>query len=456
MGKAPRKTEPFSIRVRKLAQNFCNEKIRMNKIITTAGLLAIGSLCAEAQQIQTGKPWNVSATLRGFYDDNNLTLPDIADPEESWGVEVSPSAGLNYRNEQSSVGINYTYSMRWFEARDSGNFDHTHLVNLKGSHAFSERYKLDLTDSFVITREPTVLNETIIVIPVRGEGDATRNTAKASFSAQVAENSHIVLGYENQFWDFEEEGTASRSALLDRMEHLGSISFRHLILPKTTGIVQYQFGVTDYTADEALNGVPVALPGGGAITYRSNVRDNYSHFFLLGADHSFTPKFNVSVRGGVQFTDYHNADGLGLESDQWGPFADVNGTYAYGSGSYAQLGVRHQRTATDIGYTAGFAPTQDAEATTVYGSVSHKLAAKLTASLIGQYQHSTFQSGAADELSDDFLSVGINLAYDITNHLVGEVGYNYDHLTSDLADRGIVPGREYDRNRIYAGIRANF
>jgi hypothetical protein len=46
--------------------------------------------------------------------------------------------------------------------------------------------------------------------------------------------------------------------------------------------------------------------------------------------------------------------------------------------------------------------------------------------------------------------VGLNLQYRFTPNFSAEVGYNYDDLHSDL------PGRTYDRNRIYVGVTGSY
>jgi hypothetical protein len=436
----------------------------MNKITTTAGLLAIGAVSLQAQQfagspgsIQNQKPWSISATLRGFYDDNNLTLPDRF-AQESFGIEVSPSAGFNLVREQTALGLNYVYSMRWFEGRDNNEVDHTHQFNGKLSHAFTERYKVDVSDSFVIAQEPTVLDDRIITVPLRTEGDNIRNTARISFSAGITENTQIVLGYENNYYDYEQEGVGSRSAVLDRVEHLGSINLRQVILPQTIGVLGYQFGVTEYTGDDPISRI-VFSPAPGLLVARTlspEHRDNYSHYFYVGVDQGITQNLNASARVGAQYTDYHNSDEIGGLDSQWGPYADANATWTYLPGSYVQLGVRHQRSSTDIAYLGlgSTSLTQDAEFTTVYTSLSHKITAALTGSLIGQYQHATFQGGAADDYSEDYFALGVNLTYDINKWLAAEIGYNYDKLDSELSDLGFP--RNYDRNRVYIGVRATF
>ena len=47
---------------------------KMNKKIVTLGVVAIGVVGAQAAD--AGKVWEVTASLRGFYDDNYTTSPD--------------------------------------------------------------------------------------------------------------------------------------------------------------------------------------------------------------------------------------------------------------------------------------------------------------------------------------------------------------------------------------------
>jgi hypothetical protein len=96
----------------------------MKKSITSASLAALGAISLQAgtpldrsyyapnpvlTPQQSTKWWSVSATLRGFYDDNYNTSPHPLwfrlDPatglatsgskQDSFGFEVSPSFGIN-------------------------------------------------------------------------------------------------------------------------------------------------------------------------------------------------------------------------------------------------------------------------------------------------------------------------------------------------------------------------
>src|SRR5215212_3982239 len=104
----------------------------MKKFIASAGLVAVSTIGIQAaapglSPMETAKPWSISATLRGFYDDNNLTLPSSAEPEDTFGFELRPSAALNLLpTDQTVIRLAYIYSMRWYEARDEDSADHSH------------------------------------------------------------------------------------------------------------------------------------------------------------------------------------------------------------------------------------------------------------------------------------------------------------------------------------------
>ena len=375
----------------------------MKKLITSAGFAVLGAASLNAQQMyapapgltttQLSKPWSVSAAIRGFYDDNYALTPSggvivngtRVKPQETFGYEITPSAGLNWAMEQTFIGLGYVYSLKWFEDRPEHKYDQSHQANLKFSHAFTDRYKLDLADSFILTREPNlVAPENAPNATIRSRQDVLRNYGTIAFTAGLSDRFSAMIGYSNTIYDFRDEAGnvinpnngqliegPSLSTLLDRMEHLVSGSLRYQVQPSTTALVGYNFGMTDYTGD-GLTGINV-----NNRILESDERNNFSHYVYIGADHTFNPQLEASVRLGAQFTTYDNVPGG--DEDNVSPYADANITYRMTTDSAVQLGVRHSRIATD-------AAALDQENTTVYGSVSYRILAPLTASLLGQYQ----------------------------------------------------------------------
>jgi hypothetical protein len=398
--------------------------------------------------MQTTKPWSVSASLRGFYDDNYVTRPSNSptglSAQDSFGFELSPSVGFNWVLPQTYIGLSYVYTMRYYDDRDSDSADHSHQADLKLSHAFSERYKLDVSDSFVAAQEPELLASPGggIPVPIRVEGDNIRNTASANLTAGLTEQLGVMVGYSNTIYDYDKEGIGSLSALLDRMEHLGTINLRWQALPSTVGILGYQYGVNQYDEDQILG---LAITPGGIIPISSDARDSSSHYIYAGADHSFNPQLNGSLRAGAQITDYDS-----VNESKVSPYVDGSLTWTYNPGNYVQLGVRHTRMATDVAFISATTPTLDQEATTVYSTINHRITPKLNGNVVGQFQHGTFEAGLADSQSENLFLIGLNLSYEINRFLSADAGYNFDRLDSDIVDRS------FSRNRVYVGIRATY
>ena len=85
----------------------------MKKLFVSTGLAVIGaaglqSVVAAGSDLISPKAWNVSGTLRGFYDDNYAVGTT---KKGSWGLEVSPQISVNVPLQQTDLGIRYYYTL---------------------------------------------------------------------------------------------------------------------------------------------------------------------------------------------------------------------------------------------------------------------------------------------------------------------------------------------------------
>jgi len=424
----------------------------MKKFIASAGLVTVGTVSLQAayapglSTMETTKPWSISATLRGFYDDNynnapsHSSNPGIPSAKSSGGFELSPRIAVNFPMEQTYLSASYLYSLKYYFDRPNNEADHLHEFTLKADHRFNERYRVGFNDSFVYSVEPDIIDSSGPITSFqRQKSDAVRNRAIIDFSAQLTELLGVAASYENTWYKYLDNDTLE--AELDRFEHLFDVHGTWLLQEHLTVLFGYQYGIYDYTSDKKLNPAdPNSLNGGD--------RDSTSHYFYGGLEHAFSSQLNGSLRIGAQYTEY---DKLSGSSGTWNPYADVRGTYTYLPGSYVQLGITHTRNATDV-VGAGTAAdiVKDQESTTLFGSINHRITPRLTGSLLGQFQRSVYSGGSLDGDVDYYLLVGVNLEYKINNNWAAEIGYNFDRLDSDLADRS------FSRNRIYGGVRASF
>ncbi len=231
------------------------------------------------------------------------------------------------------------------------------------------------------------------------------------------------------------------------MEQSGHIDSRWHLLPETTGIFGYQYSQSEYGSDEPIQG-NVLIP---ASLVTSKIRNSRSHYVYAGAEHSFTPDLSASAKLGAQYIDFFNDSTF---QNEWSPYAQASVRYLYMVESSVEVGVVHQRSASDVvglstdRGTGNF--VHDQEATTAYGSLRHRIMPNLFGSLMGTYQHSTFNGGTFDNETENFYLVGLNFEYRFNPHLSAHAGYNYDRLESDIAGRG------FTRNRVYIGVTAAY
>ncbi|MBI1177990.1 outer membrane beta-barrel protein [bacterium] len=429
----------------------------MKKIIASTGMVALGVLGVQAAYTpgmsgqDTAKSWSLHGALRGFYDSNSTTSPSGSEVK-SYGLGVEAGVGYNLPLDTTFLGADYTYGLKWYEGRDTGKTDQTHKFNLKLDHSFSERYKVTLKDSFVVTSEPTVLDQGgVVTSPRRLNSDALRNRANLDFAAQFTPKLGATIGYGNTFYDYDQSASdvansvtgPSRSQLLDRMEHLIPVEGRYTVNPETVALVGYQFGLVKYQDNNPYN---VGLPG-AADPLNPDWRDNRTHYIYAGIEHNFTPQLNAALRGGVQIQEYTQLPASAAVDDtSTSPYVDGNVSYLYNPGSYVLVGYRHSNSATDL-------TVLDAQTDLIYVSWTHRITTQLSANLSYQWQYSSFNqgfSGALDNRNEMFNIFGINLSYSINQFLSCEIGYNYDDLDSDVA------GRSYTRHVGYIGVRATY
>ena len=437
----------------------------MNKIVASLGLVAIGAsglqvMAADDLGAPASKIWNVSASLRGFYDDNINTAHGGTNKVDSMGFEVAPGVGLNWEGEATSVSLNYLYSFKYYDKRQAGNtenYDQTHTFNVELQHAFNSRYHVAASDSFVVGQEPDALRvpNSSIAVPQVIPGNNIRNYGSVVFDAQMTPTFNLELNYKNSYFDYADDFNAalnppgqpvtpSNSGLLDRDENLIAVEGHWLLQPETTGIVGYQFGAINYTGNELISGnnPPTILP-----SFMSDSRNSYSHYGYVGANHAFNPDFKGAAKAGVQYTDNYN-DPTG--KNDVSPYIVLSLDYTYAPESRVEIGFSQSQSPANSAAPSGNSIVRNSDVSLLYGSITHRITPRLFGSIMGTFQNSIYNGGAIDGDSEQFYQLGLNLKYRFNRYFSAEVGYNFDDLQSYASNLS------YTRNRVYLGIGATY
>jgi hypothetical protein len=435
----------------------------MNKIVTSVGLLALGVSALQAAEssalnkMQDSKAWSVSASLRGFYDDNLSTTAN--NKVETYGVQISPSVDFGMPGEQTSFNVGYGFTAKFYDKHplnSTGKADYTHQFDANLSHAFNPNLDVALYESFVVGQEPDMVRDAAGTQRIKGNN--IRNFAGVDFNLTATDLLGFSFGYHNSLYDYADKSSyasgtfvgagvnqPSYSGLLDRIEHEVQLDSNWKLSPETVGIVGYTYSQIGYTGNETILGYVDAI---GGAERKSNSRDSRGHTFYVGGQHIFSPTLSGVLKVGAQYTDYFNAP---AGDSQWSPYVQGNITYALQTTTTVDLGVKYSRTAANVA-GAGGSLVLDSETAVVYGTLKHEIVSKLVGSATATYNHSKYNGGGSgyDGQTYDFYQLGLDLGYEFNPNISGHIGYNYDKVRSDLA------GRNYDRNRIYLGVTAGF
>jgi hypothetical protein len=414
----------------------------MKKNIIAAGVLAAGvsSLYAEnvtgLTEAQKAKPWTVSGVVRGFYD-SNPEIQTYGQRQESWGVYLSPSVGFNYPLENSLVSLNLTYGAWWYEARDDHNWDQAFTASGMFNHKFDEHTTLNVADTFSYTDQPLVTETgtpTQPLVEQRSNNSHIVNRFPVDFMTKFSERFGIDVGYGNTYWQYKDDVYAAQ---LNRVEQLIHVDLDYYVQPELIALAGYQFGWNSYLSDRFI------APG-----IRGSDRSNTGNYFYVGVQNAFSPKLKASLKVGAVYTDWSD-----LDENDWGPYINGDVSYNYLPGSYLRAGVLVQHNATDVVAPNPNNPsdiTLDQQSFIPYIALTHAVSPRLFLNLLGQVQASEYDGGQYNGETDWYWSFGASLKYMVNTFLFTEAGYNYDVLMSD------IPGRPFNRNRVYVGVGATY
>lgn len=215
--------------------------------------------------------------------------------------------------------------------------------------------------------------------------------------------------------------------------------FRYQVSPQTVATAEYRYS---------------EVSGDGLAS------DSENHYVLVGAEHRFSPNTILIARVGAQF---RQMDAVGGE-DSTDPYAELtlntNVNEQFRVRSFLRYGVEDYDTVVTANGVFGPALTEFDNKATLRIGVSGEYDLSQMFSIFGgvDYIMSDYEEGRiagspvpyGGSPTEDLINAYVGLSVKFTENLFGNVSYNFTDSSSDL------PGRDYDRNRVSVGVRAEF
>ena len=387
-------------------------------------------------ELGTGKfesfPFKVSVTVRGGYDDNvNL---ESFDEDDSLFTNAALGVTYQFGNARTQMSLNAGAGATYYFDRDTDDggedyddFDYNAYLGFNINHRATPRLTLAAAVFATYQSQPDfgTLNRQNFTIS-RNSRDFFFSSNRFSVAYMWAPRFSTATSYSLGIVNYEDDFV---SFFEDRFEHTIGNEFRFLIMPTTTIVGEYRFGLVDYTDFDA--------------------RSSTSHFLLAGFDHSFNPRFNMSARAGVEFRSFDGDDLIDdVEDDdnRTHPYGEATVNYALGQRTSVSWFNRYSLEQPDV----ADAFTRSTYRTSLF--LRHNITPRIVAGLSGAFQHDDYEGNLLiDDFNEQAFDIALSVRYAINRNFALDLGYQH---TQVISDESLF--REFARNRFYGGVTFSF
>ncbi|MEP6821160.1 MAG: outer membrane beta-barrel protein [Chthoniobacterales bacterium] len=374
-------------------------------------------------------PFHVSVSVRGGYDDNvNLSQFNTQD---SFFTNVGVGVNYQFGSPRTQINLSSNASFTYYFDRtdqfsgNSDNFDVNVSLGFAISHKVSPRLTVTANTYVTYQSQPDfqTFNNSNVNFSRQSQNfffTVNKFSLGYAWTPRFSTVSSYTLGYTNYDNDIV-------SLFQDRFEHTFGNEFRFLVLPTTTAVAEYRFGIVDYT--------------------ETDNRNSTSHYFLAGVDHSFSPRFNISTRAGVEFRQYDDNGVFGSNGgDQTSPYGELTLNYAIAQNTALSWTNRYSIEQSDIPELI----SRQTYRTAV--SLRHNFTSRIVVGLNVAYQNDSYDGNViTPSFTEDSFDISLSARYAITRNWAIDAGYTH---TEVISDANLF--REYSRNRYYLGATFTF
>ncbi len=372
--------------------------------------------------------WSVGGSL--VYDDNVLAGRGNTNVPKEDSFAINPYVGVSWVNvtPQTTVDVYARLGMVYYFDAPSGvddvNSQSRLGVNL--THRFSERLRWVSRNFVAYELEPDY-----------SRGYANSRIADEYFYWQT-QNS---LGFRwtdrfATYTGFMLSGVdygGSRDN--DRFTWGLSNQFRYQLTEQTVSTLEYRYRDTDAS-------------GVG--------RDSKDHYVLLGVEHRFNPNTVGILRVGYQHRDVSGGSNRDRPSLEFALDSQVNDQFRVRA--FTRYSMESYDTVRTVNNFASIVDFDERQTLRIGVSGEYLISPKLSINGGVDYIYTDYKGGfdvlaqapTAGSFDDDIVNLHIGLSYQFVDNVFGTLSYNYSNSSSDL------DGRDYTRNRVAVGVRAEF
>lgn len=361
------------------------------------------------------KPFRFTFSVREGFDSNVFTTRD--NPQSSFYTNFAAGVSYDFGSPRLQLRSSLGGGLTYYYNRGDDPIDWNGIFSLGATYQATPRLTLTIDTSTAYLSQPDL---TIIGATNRVDGDYLYSNTYLAAAYQWSEKFSTVTSYRFGVFYYVEENLNDNQG---RIEQTIAQSGRWLILPKTTGIVEYRINPVNYFDADL---------------------DSLGNFFLIGVDQIFNPRLTWNARVGAELRFNNNpVDG---QSTYLGPYMESNLNYQFGPASTIGWLLRYGTEASGINNV-----TQRQTFRTGL-VVNHAFTRRLSANfstnwLINYYD----QQDVIPSFTENIVDFSLGLNFMVNRFVSLSAGYQY---TIDIAPD--APEREYNRSVAFVGANFSF
>jgi len=378
----------------------------------------------------TRKWYTLTAELRETYDDNVGTTS--TNEKSSFETAISPSILAAFPDKDGEFTARYTLNATYYSVGPNSNsnsnggnsngsgssaeFQITNELVAQYTHAFSDRFNLNLADQVGYFTEPNLLQSAGTNYQ---NGPYIFNTLSGALTAQWAPLWGTTTNYSNTVIKYQDSSVAD---FQNSMENTGTESVSYALYPK------------------------ISLSVGAIVddlSYQTADRGYTTYTGFGGVSWQILPSMSLTVRGGGTYIVPEQGQ------DTIAPYGALTYNWSLGARSNLEFDYAHEITPSDQVGANG--QTSDRFSSTFRYDITSRISSHLS----GVFTAATVSNGLSNSNSlnnyqenDYYVDTGLTYHYD--NYLDFDLGTTFSGIFSDISNN------DYTRDEEYVGVRGTY